>query len=212
MNEKEIVAAGEKYVRQKMKPRGGNSPVIGDNGISLVEGDASKAAQTIMFIFKNDGYFGSTFAEIEKPEDVAKLAATPLDVANVETLKKRFVGFVAYCMMNDIKFGNMAAYTAIGIDKDEVYNWENGRSRTPAHCDFIKKIKRFCGTYRELLGASGAINPVTLVWWQKNYDGLVDSQQVILKPEQPFGADADPNELRKKIEGTIVGDYAACDD
>ena len=204
MKDKDLVDAGEKYVRQKMKPRGGNSPVIGDNGVMMEAGDASKAAQTIMFIFQNDSYFGSTFAGIKSPEDVAALAATPLDLENVETMKKRFVGFVGYCMMNDIKFGNMAAYTAIGIDKDEVYNWENGRTRTSAHSDFIKKVKNFCGTYRELLGASGAINPVTLVWWQKNYDGLVDSQQVILKPEMPLGTDSDPAELQKRITGSVV--------
>ena len=204
MKDKDLVDAGEKYVRQKMKPRGGNSPVIGDNGVMMEAGDASKAAKAIYNMIRNDPYFGDIFATIQTDADVMQLAATPLDLEDVTTMKKRFVGFVAQCMMDDIRFGNEMAYTAVGIDKDAVYDWEHGRSRTLAHSEFIKKVRAFCRAYRECLGANGLLNPVTLVWWQKNYDGLVDSQQVILKPEMPLGTDSDPAELQKRITGSVV--------
>lgn len=196
--------------RPKMKPRGGNSPVIGDNGLHLQAGDAAKTAKTLEFLMFADPYFGDIFSEIDFSDEetlfhqILALASTPIDLANVETMKRRFVGFVAYCMVNDVKFGNQTVYTAIGIDKDDVYNWENGVSRTKAHCDFIKKVKRFCGAYRELLGATGGLNPVTLVWWQKNYDGLVDQQQIVVKPAAADIPDA--SDLQKRITGTVVLD------
>ena len=76
-----------------------------------------------------------------------------------------------------------------------MYNWEYGRTQTKAHSDLIKKVKRFCASYREILGADGKLNPVTLVWWQKNYDGLKDQQEVILTPNQPLGEQLQPKEL-----------------
>lgn len=199
----ETVAITQTTGRKKMKPRGGNSPVIGDNGLMLSEGDASKIAQTIMFTLQNDEYFGSVFSSIKSEQDVLNLAATKLDRNDVETMKKRFVGFVGYCMMNDVRFGNKIAYTAIGISKDDVYDWEHGLRRSPAHADFIKKVKDFCGSYRELLGASGLINPVTLVWWQKNYDGLVDRSEVVLTPNTPLGEQLRPEELAERYSDLI---------
>lgn len=60
-----------------------------------------------------------------------------------------------------------------------------GLTRSSEHRDFIKKVKTFCGSYREMLGADGKLNPVTLVWWQKNYDGLVDKSEVDAYSQQP---------------------------
>ena len=205
MKNEELVKAGEKYVKQKSKSNGRNSPVIGDNGVMMEAGDASKAAKAIYNMVRNDSYFGDIFETIRTDDDVMLLASTPLDLENVTTMKKRFVGFVAQCMMDDIRFGNEMAYTAVGIDKDAVYDWEHGRSRTAAHSEFIKKIRAFCRAYRECLGANGLLNPVTLVWWQKNYDGLVDSQQIVVTPN-PLGDREDKTNLAKRIEGSIDPD------
>ena len=53
---------------------------------------------------------------------------------------------------------------------------------------------------------SGQINPVTLVWWQKNYDGLVDTQQIVVRPDAPLGDYQSPEELQKRIEANVVED------
>lgn len=195
---------------KKREPRGKNSPVIGDNGLHLQAGDAAKTAKALEFLIFTDPYFKETFSEIDFSDEanlsakILELAATPPDFRNVETLKRRFVGFISYCMVNDVKFGNLAVYQAIGIEKQTAYDWENGVSRTREHSYFIKKIKQFCGTYRELLGATGGLNPVTLVWWQKNYDGLVDTQQIVVKPAAADIPDA--SDLQKRITGTVVLD------
>ena len=96
------------------------------------------------------------------------------------------------------------AYFAMGISKDDVYNWENGLTRSSEHRELIKKVKAFCGSYREMLGADGRLNPVTLVWWQKNYDGLVDKSEVVLTPNNPLGTIADQKQLEERIAGSVV--------
>jgi hypothetical protein len=50
----------------------------------------------------------------------------------------------------------------------------------------------------------GKINPVTGIFWQKNYDGMRDQQEVVLTPNtSPLGEQADAEALRQKyLENT----------
>ena len=173
---------GKELVKRKMKPRGGNSPVIGDNGVHTQPGDNAKYAGVLATILR--------WGDVDKSDVVA--------------LEKRFWDFVDYCMENDVKVTNQVTYLAMGITKDDVYNWENDRTRSPAHSELIKKVKSFCAAYREMLGADGRLNPVTLVWWQKNYDGLVDKSEVVLTPNNPLGTIADQKQLEERIAGSVV--------
>lgn len=178
----ELMEQGEKVVKTKMKPRGGNSPVIGDNGVHTQPGDNAKYAGVLATILR----WG------------------PVGKSDVDALEKRFWNFVDYCMEHDVKVTNQVTYLAMGITKDDVYNWENDRTRSPAHSELIKKVKSFCAAYREMLGADGRLNPVTLVWWQKNYDGLVDKSEVVLTPNNPLGTITDQKQLEERIAGSVV--------
>lgn len=206
MKNEDLVKVGEEYAKQKPKSNGRNSPVIGDNGVLMNDGDASKAAETMVDILLYDNMFGDIFQSVKTEEDIRALRSTKLDLNNLDSLKRRFVGYVASCVKKDIRFGNLMAYQAIGINKGMAYDWEHGRTRGPEYNDFIKKVKEICGAYREYLGMSGQINPVTLVWWQKNYDGLVDTQQIVVRPESPLGDTGDPNDLKRRIESNTVED------
>lgn len=170
--------------KTKGKPRGGNSPVIGNNGIKTTAEDNSRYAGILVEIIK----WGA------------------VDKSDVQALEDRFTNFIEYCGLNGIRVTNQLTYLALGISKDDVYNWENGRSMTQEHSEFIKKVKGFCASYREMLGADGKLNPITLVWWQKNYDGLVDKSEVILTPNSPFGNAKTPEQIAERYE-SAMGDY-----
>ncbi len=161
----------------KKKPRGGNSPVIGDNGVNTKPGDNSKIAGMLLEIHK--------WGEVDR--------------SNPEALEERFWQYVEFCMNNDIRITNQAAYFAMGLTRDTVHDWESGETRTLAHRNLIKKVKSFCASYREQLGADGKLNPVTLVWWQKNYDGFVDKSEVVLTPNNPLGDTKDPAEIQQRL-------------
>lgn len=124
----------------------------------------------------------------------------PVDKDDIEALEQRFRDYLNLCAKYDMKVGNQAAYLALGITKDNVYDWENGRGRTPAHSDFIKKVKQFCATYRENLMQDGQINPVTGIFWQKNYDGLKDTQDLVLTPNTQRLSDSDYQEIAEKYK------------
>ena len=177
-----IAKNGEERVK---KPRGDGwkySPVIGDNGIYTKPGDNSKIAGLLYEI----GQWGV------------------VDRTNVQEMEDRFWRYVQICLERDIRVTNQAAYLAMGISRDDVHHWENGISRTPEHCTLIKKVKAFCGAYREMLGANGKLNPATLIWWQKNYDGMKDVQEVVISPKNPLGDTLDQKELEAKIADIVI--------
>jgi hypothetical protein len=58
--------------------------------------------------------------------------------------------------------------------------------------------------YREGLMEDGKVNPVTGIFWQKNYDGMKDQQEVVLTPNtNPLGEQKDAEALQQKyLENT----------
>lgn len=125
-----------------------------------------------------DGSNQKFIAAILKSRDIARDA----DVNNIETLYSCLHRYLQYCFENNIKFGNMSVYSACGIDRTVVSLWESGKKRKsdPRYAEFARYIRQVCAEYREMLMSEGKLNPVTGIWWQKNYDGLSDNPTVIV--------------------------------
>lgn len=98
-----------------------------------------------------------------------------LDYNDIEEMERRFMHYLETCAKYDMKIGNQAAYAAIGIDKGIAWEWVNRCTTNPARTDFIKKVQKVCALYREGLMQDGKVNPVTGIFWQKNYDGMEDT-------------------------------------
>ena len=129
----------------------------------------------------------------------AILPTEPLDSNDVGEMERRFNRYLQLCAEWDMKIGNQAAYAAIGIDKGTAWDWENRSQGNPARTDFIKKVRQICAMYREGLMEDGKVNPVTGIFWQKNYDGMKDQQEVVLTPNQnPLGEQPNMEALEKK--------------
>lgn len=163
---------------------GKNSPVIGDNGLSIQKGDASKYARLLREL-----------SSWEKP-----------DRSNVHALEERFTQYLLFCEQNDMKIGNQLCYLALGISKDDAYNWENGRTMSNSHSEFIKKVKQICAGNREILMQDGKINPITGIFWQKNYDGLRDAQEIEVKTAGILAPTLSPEDIAKQIPQDIPVD------
>ena len=165
-----------------------NSPVINDHNPELAKG-------------YNSNYI--TFMREILPTE-------PTDYNNIEQLQARFDHYIDCCQRYDMKVSNLSAYAAIGIDKKTAYDWLH-RVKDKRKTDFIKGVQMVCAMYREQLMADGKVNPVTGIFWQKNYDGLKDQQEVIV--EAKVGEDIDANGIRDKYiaetypietDGTVV--------
>ena len=158
------------------KPAWSNSPIIQDQNAEMPEGYNT---QMIMFM-----------REV-MPEE-------PIDINDVEEMNRRFTRYLDICAKYDKKIGNLAAYAAIGITKEQAKDFEVNSKSNPARAYFIKKVRQFCSMYREGLMQDGKVNPVTGIFWQKNYDGLKDQQEVVVTPNNPLGEMGDTERIKQK--------------
>lgn len=135
----------------------------------------------------------------------AIIPTEPLDPNDLEEMERRFEYYLEMCETYDMKIGNQAAYAAIGVDKGTVWDWINRNQANPARSDFFKKVQKICAMYREGLMEDGKVNPVTGIFWQKNYDGMRDQQEVVLTPNNPLGDTRDAESLKQKYLDQTYG-------
>lgn len=141
----------------------------------------------------------------------AKQVQFMLDIAppfeereNVVEMRRRFNRYLQLCAERDIKVSNQAAYYAIGIPKQRVSEIVNSSANTEV-AEFLRQVKAVCAMYRESLMADSKLNPVVGIFWQKNYDGFRDQQEVVLTPNAPLGTDADPDTIAERYSEMLEG-------
>ena len=89
---------------------------------------------------------------------------------------------------------------SLGAVKSTVWEWEQGNGCSSARANLIKKAKEFIASFESEMVTEGKINPVVYIFRAKNYFGMKDQQDVVLKPESPLGATVD----QARLESTIV--------
>ena len=110
------------------------------------------------------------------------------------------------CISKGLRPGNLGLYTCLGMNKNEVRDLIHGRTPRVASqdaIDLIKKAIKILSTFRELLGSQGKLNPATLIFWQKNFDGLEDVQRMEVAAETMPKAQQTPEEIARQIEADI---------
>ena len=75
---------------------------------------------------------------------------------------------------------------------------------TPARCNLIKKAKEFLASFDAKLVQENKVNPVTYIFRARNYFGLKDQVEYVLKPETPLGDAKDPNEIQQRLIDGVV--------
>ena len=159
----------------------GFSPIIADNGIHTKPGDNSRYALALLDMCKDDPILSQAFEGVDGSiESLLPLRSVIVDRNDILTMSKRVLGYLAWCVANDERITNLVMYMRIGINKDIAWQWKTEKSRGEKHREFIESVLGICSAAREMLGADGKLNPATLIWWQKNYDGYTDNQTITL--------------------------------
>ena len=107
--------------------------------------------------------------------DLLRMRQSCGDKQNVQELYNRFVAYLQYCAERNIMPNNMSAYFAVGLTKNDISSWRNGKSGTPAHKQFADDITMFFASIHEQGGVEGMINPILTIWFQKAYDAMRES-------------------------------------
>jgi hypothetical protein len=119
---------------------------------------------------------------------------------DVTDLYRRFLNYLAYCKDHGVIPNNMNCYYAIGVTKDDMSYWRNGKGGTPEHREFAQDVASFFASIHEQGALDGVINPINSIFWQKAYDGLSDQPKVEVTIQDPLG--------EKRSAADIVKQYS----
>ena len=181
---KEIQEMGEQVVKTKGKPRGGNSPMIGENGYLLEEGDNNK--------FTSMGLWLMNLPKI--------------DVHDPEAVQQRLNDYFGYMASQDAKPTVAGMAMALGMDRRRLWEIKTGNYHTNKWLedlpnevkDSIKKAYSLMEYLWENYMVNGKINPVTGIFLGKNNFGYQDKQEMVLTPNTQNESDFSEDDLRKR--------------
>lgn len=123
------------------------------------------------------------------------------DINDIDSLYSCLGRYLELCHKYDVRLTNLGAYRACGVSKQLIEGWASGsrRASQPEYAQFALSIRSICAEYREMTMAEGRLNPITGIWWQKNYDRFED------RPT-PYSEAGMENESRSSAE--IAEKYA----
>lgn len=170
----------------KKKPRGGNSPVIGDNGLMLEKGDNAK----IMSI------------------NIALFNMQDIDMTNAQAVTGRLGEYFALYEQADLKptvagmaiaLNGMSRQTLTAIAHDRVTGSTGYKSALPPEVTAtIKKAYKIMENMWETYMNSGKINPVSGIFLGKNNYGYQDKTEYVLTPNTQNDSDYDAEDIRQR--------------
>lgn len=108
-----------------------------------------------------------------------------VDKKDPVSIKSAFAAYVQLCQEDGFPVSNLAAYTAIGSNNEEMGRWY--RSDNPEYRSIAEMVKGVCSLSREQQITSGSLHPVIGIFWQRNYDGLrndTEQQQTLAEQER----------------------------
>lgn len=193
----ELSEVGEEIVKQKGKPRGGNSPVIGQNGMMTQPGDNAKFLRVNIELMKMPG----------------------IDMMDVEQVSNRIEEYFVLYAENDMKPTVAGLAMALGMDRRRLWeiktdNYRNGSTKLPPSVtDTIKKAYHLMENLWESYMNSGKINPVSGIFLGKNNFGYQDKTEYVVTPNTQRDSDYDPEDIRRRYlpDGATIDSDPASD-
>ncbi len=181
VNENEIIE-----VVKKKKPRGvgRNSPVIGDNGLQLEQGDNTK------YLSLGRELFNLPTIDLKDPQQV------------VDRLNEFFVIHERYDMKPTVAGMGMA----LGLDRRRLWEIKTGNHYSnkwmdalPTQTvDSIKKAYEYMEILWENYMQNGKINPVSGIFLGKNNFGYQDKTEYVVTPNVNNDSDYNADDIKKR--------------
>lgn len=182
----EVKTEEVQVVKKKGKPRGGNSPVIGDNGYMLEAGDNAK------YLAKNLHLMNLPDIDLHDPEQVSERIQYFFDYM-VQCDSKPTVSGLAMIL------NGMHRRTLWAIVNDQPTGGCGYKTALPPEvANLIKKAHKIMETLWEDYMQNGKINPVAGIFLGKNNYGYQDKTEYVLTPNQQNDSNYDVNSIKQR--------------
>ena len=175
---------GVQVIKEKKKPRGGNSPVIGDNGLMVNPGD-------------NTMYLHQSLELMNLPT---------IDLHDVVAVQERINEFFNIMAKYDTKPTVAGMALALGMDRRRLWAIRNDQptggsgyesALPPGVADSIKKAYILMENLWENYMQNGKINPVSGIFLGKNNFGYQDKTEYVVTPNVQQD-NYDPDSIRQR--------------
>ena len=181
--------------------RNTKSPVIGDNGLMLDEGDNTKYLSLGMELFN----------------------LKPIDLKEPEQVSQRLNEFFEIHARYDMKPTVAGMGMALGLDRRRLYEIKTGNYHTSKSLSelptlttvSIKKAYEYMELLWENYMQNGKINPVSGIFLGKNNFGYQDKQEMVITPNTNNEPDYDVDAIKKRLSGnspTLLVDSSDSDE
>ena len=181
----DLVDSGTEIVKaEKKKPRGGNSPAIGENMLITEPGDTTRIVQTNM-----------KFLTLPK-----------VDLRDPEAVKQRIGQYFQIYAEADMKPTVSGMGMALGLDRRRLWEIKTGNLQggTSHHAlpketmDLIKKAYEYMEILWENYMQNGKINPVSGIFLGKNNFGYQDKTEYVVTPNTHNDSDYNADDIKKR--------------
>jgi hypothetical protein len=126
-----------------------------------------------------------------------------IDLNSDKECEDRISLYFDYSMQNGLRPTIEGLALAVGIDRRTVWDWENKVSRSQpgsSRSDIIKKAKDYIAFLMSNEVMNGNINPVTWIFYAKNYFGMKDTQDINIIPTNPNDAQVPIDDIKKLLQ------------
>ena len=180
-NKKTTDIVESKPKKPKGKPRGGNSPMIGTNGLNLEEGDNTK------YLMLGAKLFNLPSINLKDPEQV----------------NERLNEFFAIHAEADMKPTVSGMGMALGLDRRRLWEIKSdvadrNQDLPTLTRDYIKKAYVYMEILWENYMQNGKINPVSGIFLGKNNFGYQDKQEMVLTPNSRNDSDYSVDDIKAR--------------
>ena len=166
--------------KPKGKPRGGNSPMIGTNGLDLEAGDNKK-------------YLAVSMELMNLPD---------IDLKDPEQVSKRLNEYFQIHADNDMKPTVAGMGMALGLDRRRLWEIKTDNEKAmnlpTLTSDYIKKAYKLMENLWENYMQNGKINPVSGIFLGKNNFGYQDKTEYVLTPNSNNSDDYNAEDIKKR--------------
>ena len=168
------------------KPRGGNSPVIGNNGLMLQEGDNAK------FLGVNIQLFNMPSIDMDDAYAVAQRLTDYFNLYAENDMKPTVAGMA-------MALNGMSRQQLWAIVHDKPTGGAGYLTALPREvADTIKKAYKMMETLWENYMVSGKINPVSGIFLGKNNFGYQDKTEYVLTPNGQQESDYSTEDIKQR--------------
>lgn len=122
-----------------------------------------------------------------------------------EEIAERIEFYFNDCYQNKLKPTLEGCALACGVTTETFSNWAQKESKTDFdRFDLSKRCKQILSTFDANLLINGKMNPVAYIFRAKNYYGMKDQTESVVKHESNLGETKSADELLKIIDADVV--------